>query len=141
MKFHFGYISKWPDILVDMCRHFISSSVYMIFYHTKRNFISVKMTHMKSIPALSSITSIYKILYCTVFSMWKQMTRPSKPWDFANLPLRTLFRYYLRMMKYAKYATFNCQGLNDDNKKSSLADDFLHDQITVMILQETRTTG
>ena len=34
-------------------------------------------------------------------------------------------------MKYTKYATFNCQGLNNDNKKSSLADDFLHHQITV----------
>ena len=44
-------------------------------------------------------------------------------------------------MKYTKYATFNCQGLNNDNKKSSLADDFLHHQITVMMLQETRITG
>ena len=32
MKFHFGCISKRPDILMDMCRHFISVSVYMIFY-------------------------------------------------------------------------------------------------------------
>ena len=33
-------------------------------------------------------------------------------------------------MKYTKYATFNCQGLNDDNKKSSLDDDFLrHDAL------------
>ena len=53
MKFHFGCISKRPDILMDMCRHFISGSVYMIFYHPKWNFISVKMTDMKSIPALS----------------------------------------------------------------------------------------
>ena len=44
-------------------------------------------------------------------------------------------------MKYTKYATFNCQELNDDNKKSSLAYDFLHHQITVMMLQETRITG
>ena len=43
-------------------------------------------------------------------------------------------------MKYTKYATFNCQGLNNDNKKSSLAEDFLQHQITVMILQETRIT-
>ena len=48
MKFHFGCISKRPDILMDMCRHFISGSVYMIFYHPKRNFISVKMNDMKS---------------------------------------------------------------------------------------------
>ena len=53
MKFRFGWISKRPDILMDMCRHFISGSVYMTFYHPKWNFISVKMTDMKSIPALS----------------------------------------------------------------------------------------
>ena len=53
MKFHFGGISKQPNILMDMCRHFISGSVYMIFYHTKWNFISVEMTDMKSIPALT----------------------------------------------------------------------------------------
>ena len=44
-------------------------------------------------------------------------------------------------MKYTKHATFNCQGLNNNNKKSSLTDDFLHHQITVMMLQETRITG
>ena len=38
---------------MDMCRHFISGSVYMIFYHTKWNFISVEMTDMKSITALT----------------------------------------------------------------------------------------
>ena len=53
MKFHFGCISKRPYILMDMRRHFISGSVYMIFYHPKWNFISVKMTDMKSIPAMS----------------------------------------------------------------------------------------
>ena len=53
MKFHFGCISKWPDILMDMCRHFISGGVYMIFYHLKWNFISVKMIDMKSITALT----------------------------------------------------------------------------------------
>ena len=53
MKFHFGCISKRPDILLDMCRHFISGSVYMIFYHPKWNFIFVKMSDMKSTPALS----------------------------------------------------------------------------------------
>ena len=98
MTFHFCCIPKRPDILMDMCRHFISGSVYMIisspemkFYfcqndryeiHTRNelqthmrikhnflrvcaysvcfgshenlmpvlNFISVKMTDMKSIP-------------------------------------------------------------------------------------------
>ena len=51
-KFHFGCISKWLDILMDMCRDFIAGSV-CIFYHPKWNFISVKVTNMKSIPALS----------------------------------------------------------------------------------------
>ena len=51
--FHFGCISKQLNVLMDMCRHFISDSLYMIFYHKKLNFISVKMTNMKSIPALS----------------------------------------------------------------------------------------
>ena len=53
MQFHFGCISKWPKSLMDMCRHFISDSAYMIFYHPKWNFISVKVTDMKSIPAPS----------------------------------------------------------------------------------------
>ena len=44
---------KRPNFLMDMCRHFISGSVNMIFYHPKWNFISVTVTHMKSIPALS----------------------------------------------------------------------------------------
>ena len=79
--------------------------------------------------------------YCTVFCIWKRTTRFSKPWDFVNIPLRTLIKYYRKTMKYTKYTTFNCQGLNNDNKRSSLADDFLHHQITVMMLQETRITG
>ena len=41
-------------------------------------------------------------------------------------------------MKFHNYATFNCQGLNSDIKKSNLADDFLSLKITVMMLQETR---
>ena len=53
MKFHFGCISKQPDVLMDMCKHFISGIVYMISYHPKWSFISVKMTTLKSIPALS----------------------------------------------------------------------------------------
>ena len=44
-------------------------------------------------------------------------------------------------MKYTKYATFNCQGLNDKNKQKSLAADFIHHSITVMMLQETRIIG
>ena len=53
MKFHFGSISKRPDILMDMCRHFFSGGAYIIFHHPKWNFILVKMTDMKSIPSLS----------------------------------------------------------------------------------------
>ena len=54
MKFHFGCISKRPNILMDMCRHSISISVYMIFYHTIWT-LCFKMTNMKSIPALSNM--------------------------------------------------------------------------------------
>ena len=43
----------WPNILMHMCRQYILGGVYVIFYHPKWNFISVKMTDMKSIPALS----------------------------------------------------------------------------------------
>ena len=53
MPFHFGCISKRPNSVMDMCSHFILGSVSMIFYHPKWNFISVKMTRMKSIPALT----------------------------------------------------------------------------------------
>ena len=53
IKFHFSCISKRPNILMNMRRYFISGSVYVIFYHPKWNFVSVKMTDMKSIPALS----------------------------------------------------------------------------------------
>ena len=62
------------------------------------------------------------------------LTAPTPIWE-------TLIKYYRRTIKYVKYSTFNCQGLNKDNKKSSLADDFLHHQITVMMLQKTRITG
>ena len=51
MKFHFSCISKQPNILMDMCRHFILGGVYIIFYYPKWNFISVKMTNIKSITA------------------------------------------------------------------------------------------
>ena len=53
MKLKFDCISKRPNILMETCRHFISSNVYMTFYHPKWNFIFVKMTDIKSIPALS----------------------------------------------------------------------------------------
>ena len=33
MKFCFGCVSKRPDILMDICRHFISANVYIIFYY------------------------------------------------------------------------------------------------------------
>ena len=53
MKFHFSCILKQPNILMDMCRQFILGGVYIIFYYPKWNFISVKMTNIKSITALS----------------------------------------------------------------------------------------
>ena len=53
MKFHFSCILKQPNILMDMCRYFILGGVYIIFYYPKWNFISVKMTNIKSITALS----------------------------------------------------------------------------------------
>ena len=53
MKLHFSCISTRPDILMNMCRYFMSGSVCMIFYHPKWNFISVEMTDMKSITALN----------------------------------------------------------------------------------------
>ena len=53
-RLHFKPISKArSDSLMDICRHFILGGVYMIFYHPKWNFFSVKMTDMKSIPASS----------------------------------------------------------------------------------------
>ena len=53
MNLNFGCISKRPNILMEMYRHFISSNVYMTFYHPKWTFIFVKMTDIKSMPALS----------------------------------------------------------------------------------------
>ena len=52
IKFRFGCISKRCNILMDMGRHFISGSVYIIFYQLKWNFIPIKMTDMKSIAAI-----------------------------------------------------------------------------------------
>ena len=52
MAFRFCYIWKQPNILTEMRRHLISGSAAMIFYHPKWNFIPVKMTDMKSIPAM-----------------------------------------------------------------------------------------
>ena len=49
MEFHFGCISKRPDVLIAA----ISGGVYMIFYNPKWSFISIKMIDMKSIPAIS----------------------------------------------------------------------------------------
>ena len=49
MTFHLGCISKWPDILMDVRRHFISGSVCVMFYHS----ISAKMSRTKFIPATS----------------------------------------------------------------------------------------
>ena len=38
MTFHFGWVSKRPDILMNICRYFISGSVYMIILSPKMKF-------------------------------------------------------------------------------------------------------
>ena len=48
----YQFEGKRPNILMEMCRHFIWGNVYMTFYHPKWNFIFVKMADMKSILAL-----------------------------------------------------------------------------------------
>ena len=50
MKLHFK-TTRYFDGHVQA--HFISGSVYMIFYRPKWNFISLKMANMKSVPVLS----------------------------------------------------------------------------------------
>ena len=50
MKLHFK-TTRYFDGHVQA--HFISGSVYMIFYRSKWNFISLKMANMKSVPVLS----------------------------------------------------------------------------------------
>ena len=45
---------KMTEYYDGMRRDFILGSVYMIFYHPKWNFISVKLTNMKSIPEMIS---------------------------------------------------------------------------------------
>ena len=53
IQFHFGCISKRPDSLMDMRRHFISGSFYMIFDHRNEVSFLSKWPIWKSIPALS----------------------------------------------------------------------------------------
>ena len=38
MTFYFGWVSKRLDILMNICKHFISGSVYMIFSSPKMKF-------------------------------------------------------------------------------------------------------
>ena len=38
--------------------------------------------------------------------------------------------------KYRRIATFNCQGLNKIEKQTSIADDFIHHNLTAMMIQE-----
>ena len=53
MTFHFGCISKRPNILVDMGWHFISDSVYMIFYLPKMKFDICQNDRNEITPAMS----------------------------------------------------------------------------------------
>ena len=94
MKFHFGCMSKRPNILMDMCRHFISDSVYMIFYHKKRNFISVKMMNMKSITALSfkrtcalNATSNESVLIHFVWGKFCSHENLMPVWNFISIKM------------------------------------------------------
>ena len=45
------------------------------------------------------------------------------------------------MKNINKFATFNCQGLNSDIKKMNIADDFIHHNLTAMMIQETKLKG
>ena len=100
MKFNFGCVSKRPDIWMDMCRHFISGSVYMMFCHLKWNPISVKMNDMKCIPEKTHICIKLQylmslclfILSCvnsvhTKLSCWFEISFPAK-W-----PIRYPYRF------------------------------------------------
>ena len=40
MQFHLGYILKRPDIFIDICRYFISGSVYIIITRREISFLS-----------------------------------------------------------------------------------------------------
>ena len=40
MQFHLGCILKRPDIFIDICRHFISGSVYIIITRREISFLS-----------------------------------------------------------------------------------------------------
>ena len=101
IKFHFGCISKRPDM-------FISGSVYKIFYYEKWNFISVKTTDMKSIPAVSfkrtcalnaifnESTLIYFVSgkFCShenLMPIWNFIS--VKMTDMKSIPFWVLFRF------------------------------------------------
>ena len=107
MKFHFGCISKRPNILMDMSRHFISGSVYIIFHHPQWHVISVKVTDFKSIPASSfkrtgalNVTSNEFALFHSVsgklcshenlMSVWNFMS--VKMTDMKSMPFWVSFR-------------------------------------------------
>ena len=53
MMFHFGWISKRANILMEMLRHFISGSVYMIFYHPKWKFFFCQNDCNEITPTMS----------------------------------------------------------------------------------------
>ena len=53
MMFHFGWISKRANILMEMLRYFISGSVYMIFYHPKWKFFFCQNDCNEITPTMS----------------------------------------------------------------------------------------
>ena len=109
MKFRFGCISKRPHILMDMCRHFISGSVYIICYYPKWNFISVKMTDMKPIPALSfkrtcALNATFNESALIHFALGNMWTYSYRQWqvhfDFCQILLQNPCFFLMQSWKF-----------------------------------------
>ena len=100
MTLHFGCISKQPNILMDMWMHFILGSVYMIFYHPKWNFMSVKVTDMKSIPTFSFKRTCALIHFASIHvNTSKELTdHGSEIFNRNDLQLSYRFEFILPLM-------------------------------------------
>ena len=100
MTLHFGCISKQPNILMDMCMHFILGSVYMTFYQPKWNFMSVKVTDMKSIPTFSFKRTCALIHFASIHvNTSKELTdHGSEIFNRNDLQLSYRFEFILPLM-------------------------------------------
>ena len=124
MKFHFGCISKRPNILMSMCRHFISGSVYMIFYHPKKNFISVKMTDMKSTPAMSfkrtyalSTISIESVLIHFTSAKFCSHENLMPVWNFIDrYEIHTVLSFILPLFMWTQVKSWQNTEVEDGNE-------------------------